>query len=187
MDLSGIYTSRTAGSKGEVKAKPIQPGARPGYDLGIAGMRAFAADYSGASGAPGLFVVVDQVSGTSGKNTWQLVTEKQHAVTAAGNTFTITAKNGASLQGTVVAPAPAKIETLDQTIRHEINYHGAHRQENFPRTIVNITGGEFFYVVLTIQKGGAPAVKVAGDGPRAVATVGGQAVRYDGQKIVLDR
>jgi hypothetical protein len=185
LNLDNVYSGGGPGPKGEVKVEPVRPGARSGYDLGIRGLRSFAADYSGRCGAPGLFVVADRVSGTRGRNTWQLVTEKAHQASVAGNVFTVAAANGASLRGTVVSPAGAKIEMAEQSLDHEVNYHGGHRNYSFPRTIITVTGGEFFLVVMTVQRGAAPEVRVEGEGPAAKAAVGGQAVRFDGNRIIL--
>jgi hypothetical protein len=187
LNMDNVYSGDAPGSKGEVKVEPVRPGARAGYDLGIRGMRSFAADYSGACGAPALFAIADRISGTSGKNTWQLVTEKAHKVSVAGNAFTITAANGASLRGTVVSPRGAKIETADQSLDHEINYHGKHGNYSFPRTIITITGGEFFLAVMTVQKDAAPELKVAGEGAEARGTVGSRRVGFDGAKVVLGK
>ena len=41
-----------------------------------------------------------------------------------------------------------------------------------------------FLVVMTVQEGDPPAVKATDDG---LVTVGGQTIRFDGQKIVLTR
>ena len=184
-NLNDVYTAAKAGAKGETRATPTRPGARAGYDVGIRGMRAFAADYSGACGAPALFAVADQVSGTSGVNTWQLVTEQDHAVTIADNTFTVKAANGATLHATVVSPKAPKVETDNKTLRHEINYHGGHRRADFRRTVVNVRGAEFFLVVMTLQKGKAPEVRLAGEGRGAAAEIGRRKVRFvDGQLAV---
>jgi hypothetical protein len=146
----------------------------------VSGQRSFAADYSGVCGAPALFAVADKVAGVGGNNVWQLVTEKDHKVMVAGNTFTITAKNGASLRGTVVLPATAKIEVLAKKIRHEINYHGGHKRADFPRQVISVAGTNAFLIIMTLQKDVAPAVAVQGDsvqvGQRKVCCVGADVV-----------
>jgi hypothetical protein len=186
LNMDNVYSGEAPGPKGEARAQPVRPGARTGYELGIRGMRSFAADYSGLCGAPGLFAVVDRVSGTSGKNTWQLVTDKAHKVAVDAGGFSITAANGASLRGTVVWPAGAKVAMADQSLDHEINYHGGHRNFSFPRTIITFTAGEFFFVILTVQKEAPPQVRTAGEGAGAKATVGGRTVSFDGARIVLE-
>jgi hypothetical protein len=42
-------------------------------------------------------------------------------------------------------------------------------------------------VILTLQRGAAPAVEAEGIGLDAVVTVGGQTVRFDGKNIVLSK
>ncbi len=200
LNMNDEYTASKPGPKGEAKAVPTRAGASAGHDVGIRGMRSFAADYSGQCGAPAMFVVADKVSGTSGKNVWQIVTEQADTVKTAegtiktGNTvktgegtFTITAPNGATLAGTVIWPAGAKVDTAAKTLRHEINYHGGHKRADFKRTVVNVHGGEFFLIVMTLQKGTAPGVEVRGKEQDAAASVGKRKVRFDGQKIVFGK
>jgi len=147
----------------------------------LTGQRSFAADYSGKCGAPALFAVADKVAGSAGTNLWQLVTEKDHQVTVDGNAFTIMAHNGASLRGTVVLPATAQIQVITKTIRHEINYHGSHKRADFPRQVITVPGNDTFFVVLTLQKGAAPAVTVTG----TMVTVGRHKVSFEGTNLVL--
>jgi hypothetical protein len=146
------------------------------------GTRCFAADYSGRSGAPALFGIADRLAGSAGTNTWQLVTEKAHRVAVDGNSFTITAANGASLRGTVLVPAAAKIAVENKTLRHEINYHGGHKRADYPRQVISVAGFEEFLVVLTLQQGAAPAVKREGD----LIQVGGQTMRLAGPDLAID-
>jgi len=46
--------------------------------------------------------------------------------------------------------------------------------------------GEFF-VVVTVGRGDPPAVKTEGEGLKAKVTVGKRTIRFDGEKIVLER
>jgi hypothetical protein len=46
-------------------------------------------------------------------------------------------------------------------------------------------GGDEFFVVVTLQRGDPPAVKVEGSGLGAKVTVGKRTVAFDGQKIIL--
>jgi hypothetical protein len=85
------------------------------------------------------------------------------------------------LQGTVVAPGQAQIGTVARKLRHEINYHGGHAGMGYTRTVVEVRGGEFFFVVMTLQSGRAPECKTA----NGVASIGKQTVSFDGGKIVL--
>ena len=145
--------------------------------------RSFAVDYSGASGAPGLFAVADRVEGAGGKAVWQLVTDQSIPVEVSGKGFTLKGAGGATLQATVVSPAAARIETAGVIQGHEANYHDIHRGARFQRTVVKVSGGDLFLVVMTVQRGQAPAVTSEGGSVR----VGRQTVRLDGEKIVLGR
>ena len=194
MDMTDLYTPRAAKAGDGDSPEGAGPSGPP-----IRGLRALAIDYSGASGAPALAAVVDRVSGTAGKNVWQFVTDRAHTVEVAAEGsppglpaggqagFTIRAASGATLTAAIVAPALPAVEAVARTIRHEINYHGGHKRADFARTVIRVTGGEFFFVVMTLQKGPAPAVTVQGAGPDARAKVGRQTVRFDGEKIVLEK
>jgi thiamine monophosphate kinase len=52
---------------------------------------------------------------------------------------------------------------------------------------IKAAGGEEFFAVITVQNGAAPAVTVEGEGLAAKVTVGGQIIRLDGDKIVLEK
>lgn len=158
-------------------------------NLGIRAVRSLAVDYSGASGAPCLVAVADRLSGTRGSNTWTLVTEKEHIVTVTNNVFVIAATNGATLRGTVVRPANATLRLASSEFGHEVNYRGNHAHTRFKRTMIKADGrdkDQDFLVVMTIQRGDAPAVAIAGKGSDVRATVGRRSVNFDGQKLLLD-
>jgi hypothetical protein len=156
-------------------------------DLGIRAVRSLGVDYSGQSGVPCLVAVADRLTGTQGSNVWQLATEREHAVACSDNTFTITAKNGATLKGTVLKPAGASARTVDYEHVHEVNYHGGHGQKTFLRRAILVDGrdkDQDFLVLMTLQKGEAPPVKPGADG--LSASVGRRKVRFDGAKIVME-
>jgi hypothetical protein len=159
-------------------------------DLGIRAKRAMAVDYSGTCGAPCLLVLVDRVRGGKSKVwTWNLgdlagpkgnkaaVATK---VSISGNAFTI-AKGSGTLRGTFVAPATARITQETKEVVME--------KAAAPRRIPSIfaQGGDDFFLVATVQDVSSPPpqVKVEGTGLDAKVTVGGQTIRFDGQKIVL--
>jgi hypothetical protein len=153
-------------------------------DIGIRAVRSFAVDYSGASGAPCLVAVADRLTGTQGSNTWQMAIPRELDAAVAGNTFTVTAKSGETLKGTVVRPANAKIRAVDYDHVHEINYHGGHSHGKFLRRAVLASGADKdqdFLVVMTLQRGDTPACEVK-DGR---AHVGKQTVSFDGEKLAL--
>lgn len=120
-------------------------------------------------------------------NRWVLCTVKENRIEMGGNSFTITAPNGATLVGKVVAPAGARIWQEEFDFGHEINYWRDHRGANFRRRVLHVGGGEFFFVVMTLQNGAAPEVKISGSGPDAGVTVGGRTVSFDGDLKITDR
>jgi hypothetical protein len=156
-----------------------------GYkDLGIRAVRAMAVDYSGKSGAPCLFVLVDRIRGGGKKVwTWNLgdaaVVPK---VAIAGNTFTVP-KGAAALRGVFVTPGAVQAKA---TV-NEVMLGAAGRQT--PRKIPSILaqGGEDFFLVATVQEAGAapPAVQIEGTGLDAKVTVGRRRVAFDGEKVVI--
>ena len=167
--------------------------------IGVKAERHFAVDYSGASGAPAMWVVADKVKG-GGKKSWLLHNGKDAAVSVQGNTFTLTARGGATLKGTVVAPAGANVSTeMPAVDMEEINEARAAKNKGKPAkkaaplsvggaavnlpaqetkhdlsagTGVCVTGGDEFLVVMTMQKGTPPPmVQATGAGFDAVVTV----------------
>ena len=143
----------------------------------IAATRCFAADYSGASGAPGLFVVVDKRP--AGKGTWVMSTSPGYKITTSDRGFTITAPSGATMVGTFISPAAVQVSVspVDAAVQ-----------------AVPSGEGDFF-VVMTVQKGPPPEVKVEGQGlaakvtvrPSSPQAVEGQTISFDGEKIILEK
>ncbi len=151
---------------------------------GIDGLRAVAFDYSGASGAPGLMVLVDRVTGGKKKVwTWQIPREGRRGdsvptVEVDGRSFTMSYPD-ASLRGTFVSPADVKVEVASDYIEVGTPRHGFHGTVNrIKATGADPTAGDFF-VVITVQRTDPPEVKVAGEGLGATATVGRQTVRFE--------
>ena len=155
-------------------------------DLGIRAVRSLATDYSGASGAPCLVAVADRLTGTQGDNTWQMALPRELEVAIDGNNFTVTAKSGETLKGTVVLPANAETTTVNYDHVHEINYHGGHNHRKFLRRALLVKGtdkDQDFLVVMTIQRGDAPKCKTR----KGTATIGKQKVSFDGSRIELKK
>lgn len=143
--------------------------------------RSFGVDYSGKSGAPALIAVVDTFSGGGDvERNWHMRIERSKAdgsptppVDLARNTFSITGAEGsATMKGTVVAPAGADLAWSEkERFRHK----------------VSVPGENAFFIIMTLQKGPAPQVKVEGEGLNATVKVGDQTVRFDGDKIVFGK
>lgn len=183
MDLSGFYLGvedeEYKAPDGSTKTRKV------GKDVGIKAIRSVAVDHSGSSGAPALMAVADKLTGSPGGETWQFCTLPENKVTFAGQTFTISATNGTTLRGTVVAPTTATITSDFGSFVHEINYKGRHNHAPFKRQVVKVNGaGSFFLVVMTVQRGEAPVV--TGDAAKATATVGKRTIRFSDDKLRME-
>jgi hypothetical protein len=163
-DGSGMVTMRTKG----IVLKNRQPQA------GIVNLRAFAADYSGLSGSPGLFVVVDDfitnvAAPEFAEKTWTMHTEEKVKIEERG--FLLEAKNGATMKGTFIAPTKVKI---------------SYRRTEKGGTIL-ATGKGSFFVVMTVQKGAAPEVKIAGEDIGSIVQIGKRTIYFRDERIELVR
>ena len=167
---------------------------------GITGLRAFGFDYSGTSGAPALVAIVDRMAG-GGRRLWTWQRPEKAAVEVHRNGFTLR-QGDATLRATFVAPANVQIEAPGreaiQVGDPRRGFHGfVDRIKVVPApeggsgpTKAAGTGGAadtVFFVVLTVQRGDPPAVEVEGEGLGAKVTVGGQTVRFDGEKMEVGR
>ena len=159
---------------------------RERFDGGISGSRSFAADYSGKSGAPGLFALADRIAGGKTKIwMWQLPRAERDGPTykldIQGNRFTLAYKD-ASLQATFISPKNVQITQA----RGRFRAHPLSGVDDAEVNAIHATGEDpavgDFLVVITIQKGDAP--QVTSDG--AKARVGGRTVAFDGATITVE-
>lgn len=135
-------------------------------DHGIRGTRHVAVDFSGASGAPMLLVIVEdlQVKDSADAQpkpaefTWTLPVVGA-SVAADGQTFKVS-KGTATLSGVVLGGTPTA--------------KGAYQ----------VDGGKLV-AVLTLQAGEAPKMQTEGDAGNAKITVGKRAVQFDGKELRL--
>lgn len=248
IDLSDIYRGQNLDDEG--KGADLYSGygglrfAEAFADSGRSGMRAVAIDYSGASGAPALLAVVDQVSGVEqadwvirldasiepygswrakdddgnlhrgktipeasfggrtgyGKGNLPLeyfvftrgrrVAEDYQPrvdddmVAIDGNAFIVT-QGDATLRGTVIAPAVVSLSKgAESQVRPGRAGH-SHNANRFGTYSIQASGNTAYFVVMTLQRGPAPEVTLSGEGLDAVITVGGQTVRFDGERIIF--
>lgn len=143
--------------------------------IGIASVRSFAVDYSGISGSPALFAIVDVFSGATSneyfaEKNWIMHTEGK--VTINGNKFTIKNEFGASLNGVFVTPNQVKISYQKSTVGGKII----------------ATGGDEFFVVMTVQKGEAPPIKITGNySLDSRVDVGKQTIHFINNRVVFDQ
>ncbi len=140
--------------------------------VGIAGLRSFAVDYSQASGVPGLFVVVDRFIGNNEAEEFKEKVWIMHTagkVTVKDNSFIIQGNNQATLKGTFVVPESVKITT----------------ENTEEGTKIMATGGQEFFVIMTVQKKSPPPLKITGVGMEAKVTIGEQKISFDQDRIRL--
>jgi hypothetical protein len=192
-DMGDVYATVNPAERGRKSLYERYGGLRRASafaDTGITGTRSLAVDYSGRSGAPCLLAIADKIRGGKSKVwVWQLgqAAGKNPVNDLAntkveGNTFTIT-KGDATLRGTFVLPQNVK---LSAEVRNQRMVGGAASVAGkvLERPIAGVfaEGGNDFLVVVTIQRGAAPEVKVEGEkahvGDRVVA-VGGQGVKVE--------
>jgi hypothetical protein len=156
----------------------------------ITGLRAFGFDYSGKSGAPLLMVIVDKVEGGKRRDwNWPCPEDGPErgpkvtpTIKADGNSFTIAYADKATLRATFISPQKV---TIDPAAKARIDYERwPGKFVEYSRVSTTADGGSFF-VVVTLQRGDAPPVKVDGAGLDAKVTVGGQTVRFDGNKVIF--
>ena len=130
-------------------------------DRGIRCQRYLALDTSGDCGAPVLLVILDRIEAESPR--WALgLAREAGPIQMDGPTAVAGSATGANLKATFIAPANVKLE-------------GG----------LTATGGKEYFVVLTVQAGVAPEVKVEGQGSAAKVRIGKRQITFDGQKIVL--
>jgi hypothetical protein len=132
-------------------------------------LRSFAVDYSGVSGAPGLFVIADRFTGNSDARTWVMYSSGK--VKIEGQSFTLQGDSGATMRGTFIVPDRVKLSA---------------QSENNGVKIMAVGADEFF-VVMTVQKGRVPQVKISGSGLDANVRVGDRAIFFVADRIVLTK
>ncbi|MFP4105096.1 MAG: hypothetical protein ACLFVU_03305 [Phycisphaerae bacterium] len=137
--------------------------------LDVAAERHFAVDYSGLSGSPGLWVVMDVVKDAKGTKTWRMHTPAKSRI--SGTAFTLTGEpetRGATLTGRFVP-----------TDGLEVTGAGGVTATTDADTAV-------FFTVMTLQRDKAPEIKITGKGTDATITVGKRTIRFDGEKLVME-
>lgn len=181
VDLGDVYAAR----KGRMYDGNLLRIAENIVPSGVSGLRAMAFDYSGKSGAPLMFVIVDKIEG-GGKRQWlwPLPAGALEKTKVDGNTFTID-YGDAVLKATFVVPGDiALTAATDEVAVGKIGDRHRSFEGRLSRVRAETAGGSFF-VVGTVQRKDVPAVKVEGQGLDAVVKVGGREVRFDGGKVVL--
>ncbi len=111
--------------------------------------------------------------------------ESDKSVTVDGNAFTLH-RGDATLRGTFVTPSKPALEFAVRD-RYTIGFKRSVAKRS-SKAIFADAGPEAkgYFVVMTIQRGQPPEVKVSGKGLDATVTVGRRTLRFDGEKIVLE-
>lgn len=138
-------------------------------DNNFESLRSFAVDYSGVSGAPGLFVVVDKFTGDTPEKVWVMHTQEQ--VVLESNSFTLKANSGATMKGIFVVPSDVKLN-IEETERGQK---------------ILATGGDNFFVVMTVQNAIAPEVEISGNGLDAEVKIGKRRILFSEDKVILGK
>lgn len=142
-------------------------------------IRRFLVDLSGESGAAGLFVVAD--TSDNGK-VWQLSTIETHTIEVIDQGFLITAPNGSTMRGILVAGDDE--HQINTGTRVRGSGYGLTIKNNNWVTIQNATETGFV-VVLTLQPKGAahPELSLETEGDRPTIRVGDVEVQFDDESI----
>jgi hypothetical protein len=157
LDMNDVYRGlgTETGQLTDFEARLIPARVR---DLGIKGVRAVAADFTGNSGAPGIVLVADKITG-GGKRVWQMHLAPGVTAEIDGRTFTLRSKKtAATVRGTFVVPSDVQLAGGGT---------------------LTATGRSDFVVVMTLQRGIPPVVKMEGD----TIMVGEQVYHWEGTQI----
>jgi hypothetical protein len=100
---------------------------------------------------------------------------------SAGNIFTLS-RGDATLQATFITPATPKVQLAERVEYRQLVKSGVVRNSS---KAIFAEGGDAFFVVITLQRGPAPAVTAEGEGLQARVKVGDQTVRFDGRRVVF--
>ena len=138
-------------------------------DNGFESLRSFAVDYSGISGIPALFVVVDKFTGDTPEKVWVMHTQEQ--VVVKDNGFILKADSGATMSGIFVAPGEVKIDVEETDRGRRILARGSNN----------------FFVVMTVQNGIVADFEISGSGLDAQVRVGKRMILFRDDKIILKK
>lgn len=195
VDLGLLFTNRHEGtSRGALVSLDGRILDELLVKTGIEATRTVAADYSGKSGSPALFVLVDRVTG-GGKKVWHwqlpdLFDSENRPLEGVslridGGAFTI--KQGdASLRGTSVSPA--RVMLTHERGMVDYRWYQTPKQAKMnalTATVPDSIEDQPFVWVLTLQRGEAPRVTSDQQGDVTTIRVGGQVVRVQGDRVMF--
>jgi hypothetical protein len=153
------------------KAKLLPPNPPAGK---FEGTRCVAVDFSDKHQAGGLIVTADRLENLDKVvKAWVLHAGPECKISAEGDTFKITTEH-ATLTGKVIAKKPVEVSAQSAG------------EKTWLWNFVSATGpSSEVLVVMTIDKGNAPQIKVKGDGFDAKVTVGKRIIRVRDGKVVF--
>jgi len=200
IDMDNVYSPRKGWEHDRGGVWPLE---LPEVEREVTGVRAVAADYTGKCGAPGMIVIVDKIVGGPKRHwVWHPAGGRGETTTAKGNTFTMLKDDGVSVHGTFVpvpdlkVEAPGHIGILPTKIKSEkdrLKAKRLHREWKGPEAeqvpfglMATAPEGQSFFLVMTMQKGPPPEVKIKGEGLKATVCIGKRQIRFDGEKVVIE-
>jgi hypothetical protein len=105
------------------------------------------------------------------------------SVAIDGNRFSIN-KGDATMSGVVIGNDTITLREDVQEIHYQLlqakNNHHDYRMGSWS---ILADGSDTYLAVMTVQQGAAPAVSIDGTAEKALITVGGQTVRWDGERL----
>lgn len=181
IDMSDVFLSRKEPGQ-EVRNRYGDKIDSNVIDRGIKAIRAIGVDYSGRAGVPALFVIVDSISG-GGEKLWQAAVHPGCEVEITGQRFIMKLPRiKATLQGCFIAPDNVSIEVGAKT-----TFAGkAHQPFGENGRAIWARGGNFYFLVMTLQDSDAPAIEIRRDGKDVIAVINKRVVRFDGMKVIFD-
>ena len=123
----------------------------------------FAAEYSGASGAPAVFVIACK---SESATFWTLDAGMNCAVSVGDQGFTVTAQSGTRLQGRF-STTPEKLHTRELS------------------NVIEVSCKSDFTLALTLAKGTVPEATFDGIGKDLKIHIGPQQISFDAEKIIF--
>lgn len=155
-----------------------------GSSTGVSGhVRRLITDYSGASGARGVWVIADR---TEDGTLWRMNTPGMNTVSTRLNGFTITAPNGNRMEATILHPTGKVPSTGSFTRGSDFRFDSSVYQNN--NYVQFDTGDGEFLVVLTVTESGntAPTVTtLGGHGLDQHFTVGPETFAMEGRGLLV--
>jgi hypothetical protein len=157
-------------------------------DIGIRGTRAVAVDYSGASGAPCLLVIVDRIEGGRRK-VWRWPLGKAAGNAAVSDNGFVVRQGEATLTATFVSPGGLKLRAGSESKSYIEPTFQRQRTDSVSGVFAEAPAGDaLFIAVVTLQKGDAPKVTASGHGGLpTVITVGNQTVRIKDGNVAFGK